>query len=161
MRLEGDSPRNFSQVGTAAAGVCHRDSRIIVAGHFKHERSAESDFYQITQKLLPIDFSVARRQMIVVGAAIVMSVNHSEMTGKFVDEVMDVASQISVTCIEAHADFGGIDSIQNPQNVARVPEKQMRQFVFQDAHDSDFLAAPGDLVQRFDYVLHARQLFSR
>ena len=35
----------------------------------------------------------------------------------------------------------------------------MRQFVFQHAHDAEFLAVLGDLVQRLDYVLHARQLF--
>lgn len=79
-----------------------------MAGHFKHEHPAESDFYQITQKLLPIDFSAAGRQMVIVRAAIVMSVNHSEMTGKFMNEVMNVASEISVTCVETRADFGGI-----------------------------------------------------
>ena len=96
--------------------------------------------------------------MIIVGTAIIMGVNHSEMTGKFMDEVMNVASEISVTRVETDPDFGGINSVQDPQDVARVPEKQMRQFIFQDAHDAEFFAAPSNLIQRFDDVLHARQL---
>ena len=38
--------------------------------------------------------------MIIVGTAIIMGVDDSEMTGKFMDEVMDVPSEISVTCVE-------------------------------------------------------------
>ena len=47
----------------------------------------------------------------------------------------------SVAYVETRADFGGVDSIQNPQNIARVPEKQMRQFIFKHAHDAEFFAA--------------------
>ena len=85
--------------------------------------------------------------MIVVGTAIVMGVNDSEMTGKFMDEVMDVSSQISVTRVETDPDFGRINSVQDPHDVTRVPEKQMRQFVFQDADNAELLAVLGDPVQ--------------
>ena len=85
--------------------------------------------------------------MIIVGTAIIMGVDHSEMTGKFMDEVMDVPSQISVTRVETDPDFGRINSVQDPQDVTRVPEKQMRQFVFQHAHDAEFFAVSGDLIQ--------------
>ena len=68
--------------------------------------------------------------MIIVGTAIIMGVNDPEMTGKFMDEIMYVTSEISVTRVETRPDLGRINSIQDPQDVARVPEKQMRQFVF-------------------------------
>lgn len=85
--------------------------------------------------------------MIIVGPAIIMGVDDSEMTGKFMDEVMDVPAQISVTRVETDPDFGRINSVQDPQDVARVSEKQMRQFVFQDADNAQFFAAPGNLIQ--------------
>jgi hypothetical protein len=34
----------------------------------------------------------------------------------------------------------------------------MRQFIFKHAHDAEFFAAPGNLIQRFNNVLHPRQL---
>ena len=85
--------------------------------------------------------------MIIVGTAIIMGVDDSEMTGKFMDEIMDVPSQISVTRVETDPDFGRINSVQDPQDVTRVPEKQMRQFVFQDADNAELLAVSGDPVQ--------------
>lgn len=52
--------------------------------------------------------------MIVLGTDIIMGVNHSEMTGKFMDEVMNVAGKKSVAGIQAHSYIRGVDTIENP-----------------------------------------------
>jgi hypothetical protein len=39
--FERDAPCDASQMAPPAAGVCHRHSRIIVAGHFKNQRATE------------------------------------------------------------------------------------------------------------------------
>src|SRR6516162_2028415 len=101
----------------------------------------------MAQEFLPVDFPITRRPMIIVAAAVVMSVNHSEMTGKFVDEIVHVASQKSVTGVKADAYFCGVDTVQDPQDVTRVPEKEVGQFIFQHAHDAEFFTAPRDLIQ--------------
>src|SRR6516162_365859 len=99
--------------------------------------------------------------MIVVAALIVMGVNHSEMTGKFMDEVVHVRGEERMSRVETRADFGGVDTIEDPQDVARVAKEQMRQFVLEHAHNAKLFAAVGYLVQRFDDMLHTRQLFLR
>ena len=40
-------------------------------------------------------------------SAVVMGVNHPQMTGKFMDEVVDVPGKKSMTSVETDADFGG------------------------------------------------------
>jgi hypothetical protein len=85
--------------------------------------------------------------MIIADAAIVMGVNDLQVTGKFMDKNVEIASEKSVTCIETRADLGGIDPVQDPQNIARISKEQMRQFVFQHANDAELFAALGHLVQ--------------
>jgi hypothetical protein len=96
--------------------------------------------------------------MIVVGSGVIMRMNHAQMAGKFMDEVVNVSAEISVTSVEARSDLGGIDSVQNPQDVACVSKKQMRQFVLEYTHDAELFAMLGYPIQRFDHVLHPWQL---
>lgn len=105
---------DISQVAPAAACICHGNGRIIIPSHLQNECASEPYVDKIAHAFFPIDFSISRWPVIIVGTAIVVSVNHSEMTGEFMNEVMNVAAEISMTCIETSADFRGIDSIQNP-----------------------------------------------
>jgi hypothetical protein len=96
--------------------------------------------------------------MIVVGSGVIMRMNHAQMAGKFMDEVVDVSAEISVTGVETRSDLGRIDAVQNPQDVTRIPKEQMRQFVLEYTHDAELLAMLGYPIQRFDHVLHTWQL---
>ncbi|GEM_PF-4849468 len=161
MLFECDPPCNVAQITPAAAriGQCH--SRIVVAGYFQHECPAKSDFYQVAQERIPVDSPVARRPVIVIRCVVVMCMDHPQMSGEFKHQVVHVASQKGVTGIKTNTHASGVDSVEDPQDVARVPKKEMRQFVFQHTHDAALLAAPGDLIQGIDNVSHPRQLLGR
>ena len=82
---------------------------------------------EIPEQLLPIDLAVARRQMIVVRPIIIVSMNHTQVSRNYsANQVADVAGKESVASVEAKSNFSGVDPIENPQNIARLSENQMR-----------------------------------
>ena len=72
--------------------------------------------------------------MIVPLSVIIVSVDHSEMAPQLLDQSLEIARQKGVAGVQAGTDFGRVDGVKNPEDVAGVPKKEMRQLVFEGAH---------------------------
>ena len=81
------------------------------------------------------------------------------MTAQFLDEGLHVAGKERVASVEAGTDFGRANCIENPQDIARISKKKMRQLVLEDAHDPELATTTRHLVKRCDHVAHPRELF--
>ena len=62
--------------------------------------------------------------------------------------------------VQTGADFRRANRIENPQNIARVSKKKMRQLVLEDAHDPELAATARHLALSVATTLRIRVSFS-
>ena len=81
--------------------------------------------------------------MVVAVAFVVMDVEQPQIRGHFVNQRVELAREVGMAGVEASADTIALEAGEDPQEVGRLSEHEVRKFVFQHALDPDFAATRG------------------
>ena len=149
----------FPQEGTPSAGAGHDFRGFFATGDFENEGAVEVDLDQLAQEGSPVDTAITGRAMLIRVAAVVVHMEHAQVGGEFVDEVVEFSGEEGVAGIEAGADLIRLESSENPYDVARVAEEEVGEFVFEHAAYADLATAHGDAVQDGDDIFDSHEAF--
>jgi hypothetical protein len=68
--------------------------------------------------------------MIIAATLIIMSVNHAQIAGEFLNYTAQIAGKLSMPGIQAHADRNLAHRCQNPEQITYACEEQVRKLIF-------------------------------
>ena len=106
----------------------------------------ETDLHKLTHQSAPLDPPLTRREMFVTVPSVVVNMKHPEVGTEFVDKIVEIPGEKSVTGVQAGSDIICIERAKNPDDVAGTAKKQVWEFIFQNTFDSGFGAAHGNSV---------------
>ena len=137
----------MAQVAAGPAGTGHDNIRSFATGQFEDESTMEMKRVQFFQESGPIDTSIARREVIVGVAFVVMDMKQAEIGGHFGDQGIKVAGEMGVAGVKAGPDAVALERGEDPEQIGRLSEQKMRQFVFQHALDAEFTTTGSHAVE--------------
>jgi hypothetical protein len=102
---------------------------------------------------------VSRGEVGIPVAAIIIGVEHGEVTGEFMDDGGEVAREVGVAGIEAGADIGFVDGAEHVEDIAGMAEEEVGEHIFEGEVEAAIAAAFGDAVERGGAIGHADVAF--
>ena len=107
----------MAEVGAGAAGAGHDDIGFTAASEFEDKRAGEMYGGQFFEQGGPIDASVARWEMVVAVAFVVMDVEQSQIRCHFVHKRVELAREVGMAGVETGADAIALEAGEDPQEV--------------------------------------------
>ena len=116
--FEGEAAGVVAEKRTAFAGAGHDDFRVLTAGNFKDEGAVEFDLDKFFHEGAPVNTAFSGWAVIIAAAFVVVNVEHSQIGGEFVNELVKVAREERVACVETGSNLGGFERAEDPHDVS-------------------------------------------
>ena len=116
--FEGEAAGVFAEERTAFAGPGHDGFWVLTAGNFQNEGAVKFDLDEFFHEGAPVDAAFAGWAVVVAVPFIIVNVEHSQIGGELVDELVKVAGEEGVAGVKAGSDLRGFERAENPHDVA-------------------------------------------